>query len=65
MMINILLVFLFLNIELTQQASINKLTKDDCTYRDGRFGSINLSHVGLKHGIPAFRHIRKDEFYYS
>ena len=28
-------------------------------------GSINLSQVGLKHGTPAFRHVRKDDFYYS
>ncbi|CAF3690158.1 unnamed protein product [Rotaria sp. Silwood1] len=51
--------------QLTQHASINVLTKNDCTYKDGRFGSINLSQVGLKHGIPAFRHIHKDDFYYS
>ncbi len=65
MIINIFLFFLFLNIKFTQHASINNLTKNDCTYKDARFGSINLSQVGLKHGIPAFRHIRKDDFYYS
>ncbi|CAF2639260.1 unnamed protein product [Rotaria sp. Silwood2] len=64
-MMNLFLFFVFLNIQLTQHASINELTKNDCTYKDGRFGRINLSQVGLKHGIPAFRYIHKDDFYYS
>jgi hypothetical protein len=41
------------------------VTKTDCSYKDGRFGRIDLSHVGLKHGVPAFRHVVKDDFAYS
>ncbi|CAF1285437.1 unnamed protein product [Adineta steineri] len=65
-MITILFFFLVLHIEFTQHASVDNLTKSkDCIYNDGRFGTINLSHVGLKQGIPAFRHIRKDDYVYS
>jgi hypothetical protein len=64
-MITIVVIFLFLHIHLTQHASIGELSKNDCTYKDGRFGRIDLSTVGLKHGIPAFRHIPKDDHFYS
>ncbi|CAF1285493.1 unnamed protein product [Adineta steineri] len=65
-MITILFFVLVLHIEFTQHASVDNLTKSkDCIYNDGRFGTINLSHVGLKQGIPAFRHIRKDDYVYS
>ncbi|UJR38144.1 hypothetical protein I4U23_030822 [Adineta vaga] len=63
----VFLVFCF-HVHLTEHVSIlnqNQLTKNDCTYKDGRFGSINLSSVGLKHGIPAFRHVPKDEYFFS
>jgi hypothetical protein len=65
-MITIFLFLLVLNIDVTLHASINNLTKNnDCIYKDGRYGTIDLSQVGLKHGIPAFRHIRSDDHYYS
>lgn len=62
-----LLLFLLLSY-LSNAASINDKSnagKLDCTYKDGRFGRIDLSRVGLKHGIPAFRHVVKDDYFYS
>ncbi|CAF2108115.1 unnamed protein product [Rotaria magnacalcarata] len=64
-MIKILLSLCCLQIQFTLHSSINELTKNDCTYQDRRFGTINLSQVGLKHGTPAFRHIRQDDYFYS
>jgi hypothetical protein len=68
MMIIIVLLLLSLNIHHTEHASFidkNNLTKLDCTYKDGRFGRIDLSRVGLKHGIPAFRHVPDAVYFYS
>jgi hypothetical protein len=62
------LLLLLLLSYLTTAAVINdksNLTKLDCTYKDGRFGRIDLSRVGLKRGIPAFRHVLKDDYFYS
>ncbi|CAF1377383.1 unnamed protein product [Rotaria sordida] len=68
MKIIIILLFLCLHNHFTEHALIdnkNNLTKFDCTYKDARFGRIDLSKVGLKHGIPAFRHVLKDDYFYS
>ncbi|CAM4880907.1 unnamed protein product [Rotaria socialis] len=68
MMLTIALLLLCLQTHLTEHASINganTLTKLDCTYQDARFGSIDLSTVGLKGGTPAFRHVLKDAYFYS
>ena len=62
------LLFLLLVTYLTNAASISdksNLTKLDCTYKDGRFGRIDLSSVGQKRGTPAFRHVLKDAYFYS
>ncbi|CAF0720239.1 unnamed protein product [Adineta steineri] len=62
------LLLLSIHINLIENISIeykNNLTKKDCTYNDGRFGNIDLSRVGLKQGIPAFRHVPKDFYFYS
>ncbi|CAF3610944.1 unnamed protein product [Adineta steineri] len=67
-MMIISLLLLSIHINLIENISIeykNNLTKKDCTYTDGRFGNIDLSRVGLKQGIPAFRHVPKDLYFYS
>ena len=38
---------------------------DDCTYEDARFGRISLSDVGLTGGVPAFRNLEKNDYFYS
>ncbi|CAF0919850.1 unnamed protein product [Rotaria sp. Silwood1] len=65
---SIVLIFLCLHAYFTEHASIeikDNLTKLDCTYTDAIFGRIDLSRVGLKHGIPAFRHVLKEDYFYS
>lgn len=67
-MIAFIIVLLCLQAHFAENISIdttNRLTKLDCSYDDARFGHINLSPVGLKHGVPAFRHIVKDDYAYS
>lgn len=59
---------LSLHVQHTEHAVIGQtgnLTKKDCSYTDGRFGRIDLSHVGLKHGIPAFRHVPSGDYLFS
>jgi hypothetical protein len=68
MMISIVIFLVCFHSHYTEQASIvnnNALNKFDCSYKDGRFGTIDLSKVGLKYGIPAFRHVPKDDYFYS
>lgn len=57
--------FLNVKIDAASISNENQLTKMDCSYKDGRLGRIDLSRVGLKGGIPAFRHVLKDDYVYS
>ncbi|CAF1537797.1 unnamed protein product [Adineta ricciae] len=51
--------------ELVSTANENIRNTDDCTYEDARFGRIDLSEVGLKDGVPAFRNLEKGDYFYS
>ncbi len=68
MMITIVILLICFHSHFTEQAAIvekNNLTKFDCNYKDARFGTIDLTRVGLKYSIPAFRHILQGDYFYS